>query len=119
MDALKTNANGTTIFFEINPSEKYTESEHGIHETGVVEKGKLREALDAFQDAMETISAVAEGAVNKIKKIDKDIAPDEFELQFGIKLSAQYGAVLAMTGGEAQLIVKMTYKHGKSIERKK
>jgi hypothetical protein len=119
MDAIKTDINGTTIFFEIRPSEKFTESDHGIHETGVKGDGKIQEALSAFGDALETISAVAEGAVNRIKKFDKDIAPDEFELQFGIILSAEYGAVLAKTSGEAQLSVKMTYKHDKSIKKGK
>ena len=118
MDALQTNANGKTIFFEISPNEKFIESERGIHETGVKDV-KLREASSAFQEAMETISAVAEGAVNRIKKFDKDIAPDEFELQFGIKLSAEFGAVLATTSSEAQLSVKMTYKHDKSTEKGK
>jgi hypothetical protein len=107
MDALKTIANDKTIFFEI-----HTNDQAGLREVSSV-KEKLTESLDAFEKALEVITAVAEGTVNKIKQFDQNIAPDEFELQFGIKLSAEYGAVLAATSGEAQLSVKMTYKHEK------
>lgn len=117
MDAIRQMLMGQRFSLKFGPM-RLTESDHGIHETGVKGDGKIQ-VLSAFGDAIQTISAVAEGAVKRIKKFDRDIAPDEFELQFGIILSAEYGAVLATMSGEAQLLVKMTYKHDKSIKKGK
>ncbi len=40
--------------------------------------------------------------------------PDELEITFGVKLDAQMGAVIARTGVEGQLEVKLTWKSERS-----
>lgn len=107
MEIEKTVINGKTIYFEFEADADYSAEDVSI-------KGKINEATGAFEHALETIETVTNETIKKIRKFDQSIAPDEFELQFGIKLSGEYGAVLAKASGEAQISVKMTFRHKKS-----
>ncbi len=73
-----------------------------------------KKVLGSFQAALDTIKTVATSMVRQVQKFDKAIAPDEFQMEFGIKLSSEYGAVVTKTCGEAQITVSLTYKHDKS-----
>ena len=70
--------------------------------------GKVTDALDSAKD---TILRVAQKMVTAIHNADQAITPDEFELTFSIKFTAEGQAVIAKVGGEASLAVKMVYKH--------
>lgn len=107
MEIGKAVINGQTIYFEFD-----IDSDYNIEDVSI--KNNLSKAADAFESALDTIEIVAKETIKKIKKFDQDIAPDEFEFQFGIKLNGEYGAVLAKVGGEAQLSIKMTYRHKKA-----
>lgn len=95
------------LYFEVEDGQSFR-----AERTGVSKKG-LTSLPDAFEKVIDTIDSLSTALVNKIKKFDRDIAPDEFEIQFGVKLSAEAGAVVAKTAGESQISVKMTYKHTK------
>lgn len=57
---------------------------------------------------------MALGTVDRVKAFDQAITPDEFSLEFGVKLSGEHGAIVTKVAGEAQLVVTMTYKHDKT-----
>jgi hypothetical protein len=72
----------------------------------VVEKSKA--AIDA---AMSTMKSMANKAVTTIKKIKVSERPDKVSLEFGLKLDAEAGALVAKAGTEAAIKVTMTWEN--------
>src|SRR5450631_698287 len=60
-----------------------------------------------FETALATIKSATSQLMETLSSIDK--RPDECELEFGIKLSAAAGAILAKAGAEANFTVKMKW----------
>ena len=56
---------------------------------------------------------MAAKAVNTIKQIKLHERPDSVEVEFGIKLDAEAGALIAKAGTEAAISVKMTWEKTK------
>lgn len=95
--------NGQEIFFETDPSDGYILEQTGVDDI-------KRKATDAFQSALGTIGALATATSNSLRGLDEASAPDEIQLRFGMKLTGEYGAVVAKVSGETQISVTMTYK---------
>ena len=85
------------------------------HETWDAEtrSGRAEKVMDAtrdlFGDGLALARDCAVQAVHSIGQTDKDVRPDEFELQLAIKLDAQAGAVLAKVSTGAQMQVTMRW----------
>jgi Trypsin-co-occurring domain 1 len=64
----------------------------------------ITEAKQSFEAAIENIKPVVASISNKFK----DLGPNEMEVKFGIKLSAEAGAFITSVGGEVtfELTVK-------------
>ncbi len=73
---------------------------------------KAQEAVaDAFERAQSAIVAVAESTVRTIGQLGKRSAhPDEMQVTFGLKFSAQGNVIVAGASGEATLEVALTYR---------
>jgi hypothetical protein len=76
-----------------------------------------KKSAEAVEAAMGTIKAMAQrvGAL-------RDDMPHEFtrvEIDFGVKLDAEAGALLARAGGEASLNVTLTWERPDEAERGK
>lgn len=76
---------------------------------------KLDRAQDAVADAYEraqtAIVAVASSTVDVIGKMGAQaVRPDQVEVKFGLKFSAQGNVVLAGASGEATLEVTLVYQ---------
>jgi len=80
----------------------------GTEELGV--KDILSRADTAFDEAMKKANVFARGVVRRIKQLDKQIAPDTFSFSFGVQINAK-GGVITEVGGEANLVITMTYNH--------
>lgn len=80
-------------------------------EPGVVEASRLGDAVvDAnasFEEGIEHIRNAAASALQRLRDIPS--RPDEVSLEFGVRLNAEFGAVIAKSGGEAHLTVTMTW----------
>jgi hypothetical protein len=77
--------------------------------------GKLEKAqeavADAFDRAQSAIVAVAESTVQTIGQLGKrSVHPDEMQVTFGLKFSAQGNVIVAGAAGEATLEVALTYR---------
>ncbi|MCB8939259.1 MAG: hypothetical protein H6655_12660 [Ardenticatenaceae bacterium] len=70
----------------------------------------LEKARDLFGDGLELAKNCATRVVNSIKEMGGTAKPDEFQLQFSIKLDTEVGALIAKSSTEAQLQVTMTWK---------
>ncbi len=73
---------------------------------------RAQEAVtDAFDRARYAIVAVAESAVSTIGELSqRAVRPDEMEVTFGLKFSAQGNVIVAGAAGEATLEVTLTYR---------
>jgi predicted RNase H-like HicB family nuclease len=56
----------------------------------------VAEARQTFEEAIDNIKPVVTSICNKFK----DLGPNEIEVKFGVKLSADAGAFLTSVGGE-------------------
>ncbi|WP_433327913.1 CU044_2847 family protein [Spirillospora sp. CA-294931] len=67
----------------------------------------VQDAKTRFEDALVNVRAAAETALSTLR--DSSLNPDTVELEFGVKLNAAAGAVIAKTSVEGHLKVKLTW----------
>jgi hypothetical protein len=64
------------------------------------------EATQSLEDALKTTRPSIATIVDSIR----DLAPDEYEIEFGMKLNAEAGVIVAKTALEGHFTVKLTWK---------
>jgi hypothetical protein len=69
-------------------------------------------AAETFEQALDGVRAAAEAALTTLR--GGGLQPDEVEIEFGVKLSAEAGALIARTAADAHLTVKLTWSPGTS-----
>jgi hypothetical protein len=93
---------GTSIIVEVD------EPETG----GVVRASRgsdtIAKAQKTFEEAMDKVKPAASTIIAKIRSLSD--APDEVEVQFGLKLSADAGAFVASASLEANYTVTLKWK---------
>jgi len=67
---------------------------------------ELVRATRSFEAAL----AVVKPVVGAISNLLRDVAPDEAEVELGVKLSAQAGAILTKVGGDAHIVLTLKWK---------
>lgn len=79
------------------------------------------QSVKALSTAMNTIHGMARRVTDTIKALPISQRPSQIEVEFGLKLDAQAGAVVAQAGTEASFTVKMTWEPDKPTrpERKR
>jgi hypothetical protein len=65
-------------------------------------------ASQTFEVALEKVKPVASTIITKLRGLHD--SPDEIAVEFGIKLNAKAGAVIAAAGVEANFKVTLTWK---------
>ncbi|MCX4761723.1 CU044_2847 family protein [Streptomyces sp. NBC_01275] len=65
------------------------------------------QAARTFEGALEGVRAAAESALRVFR--DGSLRPDAVEIEFGVKLSAETGAIIAKGTAEGHLVVKLTW----------
>jgi len=65
-------------------------------------------ATQTFEAALEKVRPAAQAIIQKLRSLHD--APDEIEVEFGLKLSAEAGAVIAAGGVEANYKVTLKWK---------
>ena len=63
-------------------------------------------AAHSLESALEAVRPVLES----VTRLIHEIAPDDWEVTFGIKLNAQAGAFIARAGLEGNFQIRMTWK---------
>ncbi|NUP00145.1 MAG: hypothetical protein HOV96_40895 [Nonomuraea sp.] len=63
-------------------------------------------ATKTLEKALEPIRAAAAAALASMRSI----GPDEVELEFGVKLNAETGAVIAKAAAETHMVVRLTWR---------
>ena len=65
------------------------------------------QAARTFEGALEGVRAAAESALRVFR--DGALRPDGVEIEFGVKLSAETGAIIAKGTAEGHLVVRLTW----------
>jgi Trypsin-co-occurring domain 1 len=68
----------------------------------------IAEASDTFESALEKVRSAAEGILHQLCSLAQP--PDEVAVEFGVKMSAGTGAIIAKASGEANFKINLTWK---------
>lgn len=76
---------------------------------------RLQSAVtESFDRAQDAIVAIATSTVSLVGRLSTDaVRPDEVEVKFGLKFSAQGNVIVAGAAGEATLEVTLTYQRAR------
>lgn len=95
--------NGSSILVEVD----VLDTEEGILKTS--RNGEvITKAHKKFEEVMEKVKPAASVIIAKLRSLHD--SPDEIEVQFGLKLSADAGAFVASAGIEANYAVTLRWK---------
>ncbi|MGW7008138.1 CU044_2847 family protein [Streptomyces sp. NPDC054933] len=79
---------------------------------GPVKAGRVADAIHEFpaslQAALRPVSATARAVLHQLR----EAGPDEVEVEFGVDLAVQAGAVITKSEANCHLKVKVTWKNG-------
>ncbi|MEU9286647.1 CU044_2847 family protein [Streptomyces sp. NPDC048275] len=70
------------------------------------------QAARTFEGSLEGVRAAAESALSVFR--DGSLRPDSVEIEFGVKLTAEAGALIAKSAVEGHLVVKLSWSPGRS-----
>jgi hypothetical protein len=70
------------------------------------------QATRTFEGALEGVRAAAGSALRVFR--DGSLSPDSVEIEFGVKLTAEAGALIAKSAVEGHLVVKLSWTPGES-----
>ncbi|MFJ9863781.1 CU044_2847 family protein [Streptomyces sp. NPDC101165] len=87
------------------------EATDGASGTRLVSRGEnsgpAAQAARTFEGTLDGVRSAAQSALRVFR--DGTLRPDSVELEFGVKLSAEAGAVIAKGAAEGQLVVKLSW----------
>ncbi|MFI6942897.1 CU044_2847 family protein [Streptomyces sp. NPDC050418] len=71
-------------------------------------------ASRTFEDSLSGVRSAAESALRVFR--DGSLRPDSVEIEFGVKLTAEAGALIAKSAMEGHLVVKLTWSPGQQSQ---
>ena len=93
----------TTVIVEVDEPQQQSGTVHASKPEEIIEK-----AQQSFGQAIEKIKPVADCIITKLHDISKQ--PDEIGVEFGFKLNAKAGVVIASMDTEANFKVTLSWK---------
>ena len=79
---------------------------------GLAQAARVTDVVESvatsFGAALASVRDAAATALRQFRAMDA--RPDEIQVEFGVRLSAQAGAVIAKAGGDGHLKVKLTWQ---------
>ncbi|MER6683406.1 CU044_2847 family protein [Streptomyces olivaceoviridis] len=73
------------------------------------------QAARTFEGALDGVRAAAASALRVFR--DGSLCPDAVEIEFGVRLSAEAGAVIAKGSAEGHLVVKLSWSPGQAPDQ--
>lgn len=71
---------------------------------------EIIDVRERFEGALDKVRSAAVSALRTFR--DESLDPDEVSLEFGVKLNASAGAVIAKTAAEGHLMVRLVWSPG-------
>ena len=98
-------SSGESILVEVN-----------VEESGgmvpAASRGLREKAQATFEEALAKVRPAAETVLRQLREMHQ--SPDEIQVEFGLKLSAEAGAIIAASGMEANYKITLTWKRDKT-----
>ncbi|MFF0204381.1 CU044_2847 family protein [Streptomyces sp. NPDC005017] len=70
-----------------------------------------RQVVESFDHARDAVVEIAASTAQAIDRLhQRAVRPEQVEVEFGLKFSAQGNVIVAGAAGEASLVVRMTYR---------
>jgi len=85
----------------------------GIKQASFARKGKVLDTQQTFESKLSGIRDAASTALSVLKE---DLSPDAVTLRFGIKMTAEFGAIVARTVVEGNMEVEMSWHRDETSE---
>jgi hypothetical protein len=82
----------------------------GVRSVSIDPKDIAEKSKEAIDHAMKSMRGMAKKTVKAIKEIPVTERPHKLEVSFGLKLTAEGGALVAKAGVEAAINVTMTWE---------
>ncbi|NEO59624.1 MAG: hypothetical protein F6J98_04065 [Moorea sp. SIO4G2] len=97
-------ADGTTFLVEVEKPES-----RGIERVALGSGKQVLKARQTFEEALDQIQPVASAVITKLRDLNQPA--DEVEVKFGLKLTADAGAVFASVGGEVSYEITLKWSN--------
>lgn len=68
----------------------------------------VAQASNTFESALRNVRSAAEGILHQFSSLAQP--PDEVTVEFGVKMSAESGAIIAKLAGEANFKINISWK---------
>jgi hypothetical protein len=99
---------GGVVVAEVEPALARGAAADGEVTRGFRPGEAAQRAGESFESAFSRLQPVATTVVEKLRHAAD--SPDEIQVEFGVQLSADFGAVVARASGEANFKVTLTWK---------
>jgi hypothetical protein len=96
-------ADGSAVVVEAEALRPARVTRGGRQDGGVIEK-----ADRSFEAAVERVGPASAALVERLRSLANE--PEEIEVEFGVKLNAAAGAIIARTSGEANFRIRVRWK---------
>jgi len=92
---------GGSVVVDVDEGQRGPVTRGGRREEIVIEAGQT------FEDAIDRVTPAFRALVERLRDLAE--RPDEIEVNFGLSLSADFGAIVAKTGGQANFSVSLKW----------
>jgi hypothetical protein len=82
----------------------------GVRSVALTPKDVIEKSQEAIEDALKKMRTMAKKTAKAIKDIPVTEKPNTISVSFGLKLTAEGGAVVAKAGVEAGINITMTWQ---------
>jgi hypothetical protein len=98
----------TTIVIDDEPILVEFAPRQGLQQVSLSPEDVTQKSAMALNSAMKTIRQMARRVAATARSLPVAERPSQIEVEFGLKLDAQAGALVAQAGAEASFTVKLT-----------
>lgn len=98
------------VRFEDKDGPLYVEVDD--HDFSVEKVSRADDEIIEAADRLDTVLARTRPTIGRLVSTIRAMAPHEYEVEFGLKLNAEAGVVVAKTAAEGHFVIKMHWKHG-------
>ena len=95
---------GGSFFVEVDDTRTGAVTRSGRQTEAVARAGQT------FEQAIDRVTPAYKVLLSRLR--DAADSPDEVEIEFGVKLNTEVGAIIARTGGEANFRVLVRWSRG-------
>ena len=97
-EVLRYEVGSGTVLVEVD-DDSYGVDHPARNEQGILDAGRR------LEDALASVRPAATAAVEAMR----ELAPEQMEIEFGVKLAGYAGAVIARTSAEGHFILRMSW----------